>query len=323
MGHGARTLRARRSGARASPSRIGMLLAGLLAVLALAPPPLSAQVLEERELEFETALSDYQLAVDARNVEAFRQDAVLDSLATARNIGDQVLIDRLEGRARVVGLAFASRSARVSETSDRYEEARGALLQALDGRLDSLRIVVQTTDDPTTRRRTAILIADLNAQYGNVLAEDLEETIPLRPLLEPSLTVEPRDTPSSLLRKAQLLESRAATVQREIDEVDEDLERFRKAEELDRFTADVTSAIDRFGDRTVPVRSQAGDARAGQTAVADSTAMDLELLSPADAIVALERYRQQLVTILEQTLARATAFRSGRNGVRGDQEGLR
>lgn len=297
------------------------LLTGLL-TLAFLPAAALAQSLDERLLEYRAALSTYETAVDARNIRAFRQDAILDSLATARDLGDQLFIDRLEGQARLVGLDFATSSARVRDTSDAYEEARGALLQALDERLDSLRVIVQSSSDPVVRQQTATLIVDLQAQYGGVLAQDLEETIPLRPLVEPSLAIEPRDTPSSLLRKAQLLESRAAKVEREIAEVDEDLDRFRRAEQLDRFTGDVTSAIDRFGDRTVPVRSQAGDTRAGPTQVADSTVVDLEALSPADAIVALERYRQQLVIILDQTFARASALRAGRIGTL-DQEAVR
>jgi len=297
----------------APTTRFPLLLAALLCL----PAAVGAQSLEERELEYEEALESYEEAVAARNVLAFRQDAVLDSLSTARDLRNQELIDYLEGRARQVGIQLASRSARVSETGEAYEEARGALLDALDQRLDSLRRVIQQAGTPVARQEAAILIVDLRAQYGAVEAEDLEATIPLRPLLEPSLAFEPRDTPASLLRKAQLLESRAEKVDREIAEVDADLERYRRALQLDRFTGDVTSTIDRFGDRTVPVRSEAGDARGGQTLATDSTVVDLETLSPQDAIVALERYRQQLVVIRDQTLARAAEFRARLIGVRG------
>jgi len=289
----------------------------VLLVLVTLPAAVSGQSLEERELEYRAALGAYESAVQARNVLAFRQDAVLDSLTRARATGDQSLIDRLEGQARQVGLQFASRSTRVTEMSDAFEEVRGALLDALDQRLDSLQQVIQGSTSESVRLEAGTLIADLRTQFAGVEAQDLEETIPLRSLVLPAVTIEPRDTPASLLRKAQLLESRAQAVQREIDEVEDDLDRFRRNAQLARFSGDATSATDRFGDRTVPVRSQTTDGRAGRTPVADSTVVDLDALSPEDAIVALERYRQQLIVIRDETIQRANELRSRLTGVRG------
>lgn len=280
----------------------------------LGPAALGAQTLEERELDYRASLSAYVASVEARDVYRSRFYTLLDSLSAARAASDQDRVDALEGRVRDVSLQLASRDARVEEASAAYEAARDALLVALDQRLDSLEVVAEMSIDPLRRREAGILIRGLQVQYAEVAAEQLEETVDVRPVILPAITREPRDTPATLEAKAQLLESRAEDFQLEIDEVDQALERYRREVRLNQFTADTRSSIDRFGDRQVPVRGATGAERGEQGIVADTTGVDLESLPPQDAIVRLTLFREQLVLARDATLARARELRGGARG---------
>ena len=286
-------------------------------VLVLMPVALAGQSLEDRRLEYREALSGYETAIAARDVDANRFYILLDSLSTARANDDEDVVDDLEGRVRSVSLALQSEDAWVEERAEALQEAREALLGALDQTLDSLQIVALTTTDPVRREAAGAQIASLRDQYRAVEVEDLQDLLAgdrVRPL---GITFSPRDTPATLQAKAELLESKAEEVQLEIDAVDQAIERYRRAVQLDRIAGDARSTIDRFGDTQVPVRGGSAAGRDEAGIVADTAGVDLESLPPADALLRLEVLRQQLGVLQDEILRRAQEFRDRMRGARG------
>lgn len=288
---------------------------GLL--LLVAPIAVSGQSLEDREAEYLAALAEYQIAVDARDDLANRFYALLDSLSMARDAEDEGAVNQLEGRVRGVSLQLQTLDAGVGATSVAYEEARDALLVTLDRRLDSLQVVAETGRDPDQRLDAGRRIVSLRAQYAAVEAENLQEIRPRQSVAIPNIRDNPRDTPETLLAKAELLRSKAEDFQVEIDAVDQALERYRRAVQLDRIAGDARSTIDRFGDTQVPVRSRSGSGRGEAGPVADSTAMNLESISPSEAIFILETFRERLVYVRDETLQRARDFEDRARGLTG------
>ncbi|HKK94371.1 MAG TPA: hypothetical protein VJ925_13130 [Longimicrobiales bacterium] len=291
------------------------LLPGL--ALMLVPVATAGQSLEERRDEYRAALRDYEAAIANRELVANRFYVLLDSLSAARTTGDEGVIDDLEGRVRSASLSLQSDDAVVEEMAEALQEARVALLGVLDQRLDSLQFVAVTATDPVRRREAGIEIASLRAQYSAVEVEDLQDILNADRVSPFGITWEPRDTPATLQAKAELLQSKAQEIDVEIATVDQALERYRRAVELDRIASDARSTIDRFGDTQVPVRGGTTGARGEQGIVADTTGVDLESLPPQEAIFRLERHRVQLVFLRDQVLRRAQEFLDRIRGARG------
>ena len=298
---------------RRSVGHLRLLFAGLSIALAL-PSGLAAQTLEEREQEYRAALFEYEAAVAGRAPVQNQFYEVLDSLTTARSSGDQQRIDALEGRLRDMAIRLDSRDSRVAEMSQAYEDARARLLTAFDQRLDSLGLVLEVSTDAARRDSVRDEILDLQLQYVQVQADELNDAIGPQSMILPAFRSDPRDTPATLLAKAEFLEGKAEDFQREIDRVDELLERYEGELRLQRFTGDVRANRDRFGDTQVPVRGSGGAGRTEQGMTADTTGVDLESLPPADAIVALQRARASFVLARDQTRAAAANLRAEARG---------
>jgi hypothetical protein len=291
-------------------------LAGLMISLVV-PSGLVAQSLEESELQYREALTFYDAVSANRDVVANQFYALLDSLTTAREAADQNRVDALEGRFRDVGVELSRLDIRLGDAEQAYETARAALLGSLDQRLDSLGTVAEMSADPALRESIGRMIFDLQVQYAQVAAEELEETIGPPSMMLPAFRVDPRDTPSTLRAKAEFLAEKAADFEREIERVDQLLEGYQRELRLERFTGDARASIDRFGDTQVPVRGSAGAARAEQGIAADTLGVDLESLAPEDAISRLQAWRAQLVLARDGTLA---ALENIRNEIRGTPE---
>jgi hypothetical protein len=279
--------------------------------------PAAAQSLELREAEYRAALLDYEAAAAARDIIATGFTATLDSLTVARSIDDRQEIDRLEGQVRARSLQLQSREVRLVELEERVDEARASLLEALDQRLDSLQMVFDLSGSQIQRTEVATLIRDLRNQFSSVSAEDLEERLATEFVSIPAINYDPRDTPQTLQAKAQLADRYAQDFQREIDGVDEDIERFRRDLQLQRISGDARAGVDRFGDAQVPVRGRTVGERTEQGLAADTVGVDLEALPPGEAIERLEILREQLVSARDQMVARARLFRGG-GGARGE-----
>lgn len=290
----------------------------LLAIGLCFAAPATAQTLEQREAEYRTVVLEYEAAASARDIVASGFTATLDSLTAARALGDRQEIDRLEGRVRARSLQLQSREVRLGELETRIAEARAALLVALDLRLDSLQTVFDLSGSEVERMEVATLILDLRNQFSSVAAEDLEERLATEFVSLPAINYDPRDTPQTLLAKAQLAERYAEDFQREIEGVDEDIARFTRDLQLERISGDARAGVDRFGDAQVPVRGRTVGERAEQGLAADTTGVDLEALPPEEAIERLEILREQLVSARDQMQARARLFRRG-GGARGEE----
>ena len=295
---------------------VGLLRIGLAgALLAVgAPNALGAQSLEESELRYREALRLYEAAAASRDVVNNRFYSLLDSLTTARGSADEARIDELEGRFRDVGFELSRLDSRLGDAGAAYETAREALLGALDQRLDSLGTVADRSVDPVERDSLGSLILDLRIQFRQVQEEELDETIGPPSMMLPAVRIDPRDTPTSLRAKAEFLDEKAEDFQREIERVDQLLERYDAELRLERFTVDARASMDRFGDRQVPVRGGAGAERAEQGIEADTLGVDLESLAPEDAIARLQAWRAQLVLARDGTLAAAETLRAAARG---------
>jgi tetratricopeptide (TPR) repeat protein len=298
---------------RRSVGLLRIAFAGVISAFVL-PSGIGAQSLEESELQYREALTFYDAVSANRDVVANRFYSLLDSLTRARDSEDQNRVDALEGRSRDVGVELSRLDIRLEDAEEAYETAREALLASLGQRLDSLGTLAEMSADPVRRESIGRMIFDLQLQYAQVAAEELEETIGPPSMMVPAFRVDPRDTPATLRAKAEFLQGKVADFEREIGRVDELLEGYQRELRLERFTGDARASIDRFGDTQVPVRGSGGVARTDQGIAADTLGVALESLAPEDAIARLQGWRASLVLLRDGTLA---ALQNIRNEIRG------
>lgn len=141
----------------------------------------------------------------------------------------------------------------------------------------------------------------LEDQGGHVLTPEVT--------LYPSITFDPRDTPQSLLSKAQLLERKAHNTLDELDVLDRQIKRIEDLQRTTRALATGRAQLDRFGDRELPLGRPTENRDPAQTALADTT-LNLEELPLDERLRFLRSVREQTQRIYEDLLNRAASFRA-------------
>lgn len=242
--------------ARRVSSGFVVALAALLAV-ALSPPEVGAQEgasLEEYQLQYESALRNYEGAVAARDAVRSRFERVRNELLEARRAGgDQAnpawsaLMDANNELNRM--------RRRVELTLEQLEEAGTRFLKALDTRREEL--ATRAENLPSGARAEAeeltILLVDLTNQIDEVDAQLTEAREPFAPAAPEIVAIDPEDTQEDLVLKAQILEGYAAQYDSTLEELDDRLEQLRERQRTDRRVRDVLAPLDRFDERQLPV----------------------------------------------------------------------
>ena len=314
-------LRRRRMGPWGSLPAVVAVVGLLLMAVAAAPSVGVAQessqdVVSERELEYRSARGAYQAALDARAAAERRFERALQEIRAAQEEGDEGRLRRAYAQAQDQALQLQSLEQRVRETSERVDRVRGALVAALDARVEALVAELGETRNRIRRQELGALVRNLTFRIREVEEEgDLTGETHLAAL--PEVAWDPRDGVQELNWKADLLERRARQYAERIDEIDSQMEDLRRRQRRNRSLNDLLTGIQRFDDDQVPVVSPSDDAetRSGSveqnqeeetdTASAGSQEMTLE-----DRIESLELLRTRIEDFRDEVLFRARQFRN-------------
>lgn len=304
------------------PGTGGALLPAVVVVgllLGVSPPAGSAQatqgVVAERQLEFQSARSAHESALDARSAAERRFSRALQEIEGARASQDDDRIEAAYARAQQQAVELQSLEQRVRQTAQRTEEAREALLQALDQRLESLVAELSRTAGRQEQQELAALIRNLRNRVQEVeRAGELTREIQL--VAVPEVTFDPRDGPVELQWKAELLERRAEQYEERIGEIDAQIEQLRRRQRRNRNLQDMLAGIERFDDDQVPVTprqerrdsdAEAVEPEGGQPS--DSAGAEAPQMTLEERVQSLEVLRLRIESFREQVLVRASQFR--------------
>lgn len=297
---------------------IRTLLVGLtLAALGIFAPGAAAQetpdVVSERELDYRSARSAHQAALDARAAAERRFNRALQEIRDAQGVEDEDRLADGYAQAQDQALELQSLDQRVREQAARLEEARTALIDALDGRIEALVAEVPDVSDPAEQQELAALIRDLNVRIRALETEGGQEETRLVAL--PEITWDPRDGPVELAWKAELLERRAGQYLERIEEIDSQIADLTRRQRRNRSLNDLLTGIQRFGDDQVPVvpPSEGADPQAETvepgSEESDSTGGGRSGTTLESRIEALGLLRARIEEFREQVLFRAGQFR--------------
>ncbi len=284
-----------------------------------ADAPLPAQqlseIVAERELEFRSAESAHESAVDARSAAERRFSRALQEIEAARESDDERRMEAAYARAQQQAVELQSLEQRVRQTAQRLDEARESLLDVLDRRLESLVSELGATPDPGRQEEIAALIRNLRTRVEEVeRAGEFTEEVRLAAL--PEVTFDPRDGPVELRWKAELLQRRASQYEERIAEIDEQIGELRRRQRRDRNLQDLLAGIERFDDNQMPVGPpretrdpETGSVDPDESEAGDTTAASGGEMTLEERIESLQVLRERIETHREQVLIQARQFR--------------
>lgn len=275
-----RARRGCRGGVRAAVVLAGLLGgAPLAAVPVLAPAPLAAQAVEQaqeqRELEYQAALSALESAQAARRALQSRFEQWSDSLNVARIAGDEARRNNAYRELLGVTTDLGSADRRVEQTATALEQARFALKDLIDKRMDLLVDQLQYTSTDNERRTLALVYEDLSNRF-----EELDREAPpemqVTPVVLPNIMASPTDGARELSAKAELLERYAARYDTLIGTIEQELSDLEKRAQRDRVMGGFLAGLDRYGDTNLPVGPAREVPPAGSEAGESATPIPLE-----------------------------------------------
>jgi hypothetical protein len=284
-------------------------VAVVAAVMVLVPTSLEAQttgqLLVERRLEYSAALDEHEAARSAFEVVERRFAAALSEVDAARRSGDEDALAQALSVAQERSLPVRDRGNRVTEASERLEEARLALVGVLTARLTELVARMSTATGEEADQLDALW-----RDYNNEL-EALESVgdnpFRLDPVVLPEVTFDQRDLPEEREAKAQLLERYAAMADSAIESYDRQIAGLEDRLRQERQRQDFLARTGRFGDTPPVVPARPGGEPPVQAA--DSTGAPVRPASLQERIEELRAYQETFVTYRDQLLIRAQLFR--------------
>jgi hypothetical protein len=282
--------------------------------LTLAPALAQAQdvlTIQELELQYTSRVQQHEAAYAAWEALESRFIRALDSLTAATTSGNADRQNAAFTLTQQLGEEIQLQERRVAELAGEVEEARTTLLGALKERLDSLIVQVEATEDPQERRELTAILDDRNNRYLALRAEEDPETT-LEPMRE--MTIDPRDTPEIIFRKAETLDLRGDRYESQMAEVGQRLEALREDQRRARTVRDFVAGVERYDDTRLPVVSPggrpgtAGDPSERPTG-ADSLGVDTSSMTLEERIESLERVQGELEQRLLEIRGKADRFR--------------
>lgn len=284
-----------------------VVLAGLAGLLWAMPVP--AQVrdsLPQAELDYQAAVSNYEAAVAAREAVRERSANLLGQVEQARRSGSQSAYVAAQQQywSHIPELERLDR--RVADTRARVEESRRAFLRALDRRRETVEDRLLSSG---VLERNGLLaqIRDLENQYDEV--ERDREAHRSAPVFSP-VELDPRDGPTELRVKADVLERRAQETETQIAEMTREIERLEGRLRLERQRADFQAPLDRFDANRVPVGPQNRNRTPqGEGVASEPSAVPLSELPLSQRIERMKEIRIQLESQRDLFRERAQSFR--------------
>ena len=212
------------------------------------------QLVQDRELEYQAALSEYTAAYDAWEVLQRRWDQLMRDQSEARNQGDDDLWESIVADAQELSGQMNQAETRLQDLRDEWRASGTALVSALDAHLDLLTVQAQTAqsdDQPDL----ATLYRDRDNRLRTVERElGPTRALELRPL--PEITIGPRDSPRDILFKAQLLTRKVEQHETLISDVNGEIEDLQRRQRRSRVFGDFLAGVERYDDIQVPVTSE-------------------------------------------------------------------
>ena len=284
----------------------------LLGFVFLCPEGVAAQVgvsMEDREAEYRLARSTHQVALEALGVAERNWNRAVQEAEAARLAGDEERSGGALAAAQRQVPPLQSAQRRVEDTDSALAEARGALLQAIDQRLDSLVALLDVTNDQSEREALGITMQDLFNRYYELEQEDEAPQVPQFASL-PEIQFDTGDGPEEWRLKADLADRHAARYQSFLGEIDQEVADLRRRQRRERSILDHLASIERFGDTRLPVGppTRRTDPVTGEV-LPDSLAAEELPLTLEERIERLLTLRDQVEGQLEQVRIRARVFR--------------
>jgi len=178
-------------------------LALLLALWPGSVWPQDVLTIQELELQYSSKVRQHQAAFDAWKAMEIRLGRALDSVTAADDSGNEDRRNRAFTVFRQLAGENSVQERRVEQIAEELRAARADLLMALGQRLEELTQQADSAVDSQERRELAAILNDRNNRYLELRAEEAPETT-LEPMQD--ITIDPRDTPDLIIRKAELLD---------------------------------------------------------------------------------------------------------------------
>ncbi|MCA9737073.1 MAG: hypothetical protein KC645_05570, partial [Gemmatimonadetes bacterium] len=198
-----------------------------------------------------------------------------DSLNVARIAGDEARRNNAYRELLGVTTDLGSADRRVEQTATALEQARFALKDLIDKRMDLLVDQLQYTSTDNERRTLALVYEDLSNRF-----EELDREAPpemqVTPVVLPNIMASPTDGARELSAKAELLERYAARYDTLIGTIEQELSDLEKRAQRDRVMGGFLAGLDRYGDTNLPVGPAREVPPAGSEAGESATPIPLE-----------------------------------------------
>jgi hypothetical protein len=264
--------------------------------------------LQDRQLAYDAARSQYGAALDAwRVVEKQWNDAVDDHVQGGR-AGDGERQNAALIRALDLSRQLDQFERRVANQRTTLDRARAALLASVERRIDQLTDQFAAARSATDRAALATLLRDLTNQQEQIEAERDQPTLTMQVLYFPSIQFDPRDTPEDLATKAQALRRKAERADSSLANIDREIAAIEGQVRRNRNVQSLVSGVERF-DGQPPLgapgrRTSPGEVRARP----DSAGVARPELTPEQRLERLRLLRLQVQEAKRQFLERAGVF---------------
>lgn len=285
-----------------SAARLTAAVAVLVTVVPLALPAQESDVevrLRSAELEYNTAQSEWESAMNAFRAAEARWQRALDEVNRAEAAGDEDAYKQALARFHTQAIQLETQEARERETADRLSGTRDDLMAVLAESRDQLHLDALDADTPEEGRELAALYQDRDNRYRELEREGAPPgRIELVTL--PEVTFDPRDGPDEIAGKIKLLELRIRQIDVQITAIDERIEALEKRQRQERDLQSLITGVERFDDTFVPVTSadplsdMTDRESDGDAVISDSTVVSLDELSLQQQIEGLRLLREQM-----------------------------
>jgi len=221
---------------------------GVQALAAQSP----AQAQEQREFEYQAALSAFEGAQAAHRALQSRLQQWSDSLNVARIADDEERKNRAYAEILPLTTDLGTADRRIEQTMEALDLARFALRDLIDKRMDLLVQDIEFAATDEARRALAIQYEDLNTRF-NELAPRTAAEMRATFVLLPNIMASPIDGPAELSAKAELLDRYASKFDTLATTIQSELEGVERRSQRERSMSGFMAGIDRWGDANVPV----------------------------------------------------------------------
>lgn len=272
----------------------------------VAAPGLAAQ-LGALEEEYEAARALYEQVIAERSTAQTSYNRLLDVVRAARRSDDEGQLSGAMATFYTQARALEAHDRRLEELDRRLVTVGRELTRALDEREEELLARLEATADSDERQELLESLAEVRQRVRQVEAEveSLQE-MPVLPV--PDVQPDPRDGPTELRAKQNLLVSRVREFDAVLEEIDDRLDALDRRLRRDRTIQDQEAGLARFDDlRIVPRVPTAGQPRT-EGMSSDLQDEGLAGLPIEEQMALLVLFREQAEMLREETQAQAEEF---------------